>query len=190
MNNRGKKSRSRTPDRRVQKTRKLLSEALVALILEKGYEAVSIQDIIDRANVGRSTFYSHYENKEQLLLWGHDHFKKLILAEGDSRINFVDFYRHVAEHRQLALSVMTQGSSRVVIHYLNDILRRNILLMYAPAAGRGEADRPLFALRADAAAAALVQLLTSWLTQGLPFSAEKMAEESAALIERIVAPDS
>jgi AcrR family transcriptional regulator len=47
-------------DRRIQKTKKILSEALIALILEKGYEQVTVQDIIDKANVGRSTFYCHY----------------------------------------------------------------------------------------------------------------------------------
>jgi AcrR family transcriptional regulator len=46
---------TKAPDRRVQRTRKLLQEALIALVLEKGYEAVTVQDIIDRANVGRST---------------------------------------------------------------------------------------------------------------------------------------
>ena len=54
-------------DRRVQKTRKLLQDALVALILEKGFESVRIQDILDRANVGRSTFYVHFQNKRELL---------------------------------------------------------------------------------------------------------------------------
>ena len=51
-------------DRRVQKTRKILSQALVSLILEKGYDAITIQGIRDRANVGRSTFYAHVENKD------------------------------------------------------------------------------------------------------------------------------
>lgn len=46
---------TKRPDRRVLRTRKLLQEALIALVLEKGYEAVTVQDIIDRANVGRST---------------------------------------------------------------------------------------------------------------------------------------
>ena len=47
-------------DRRVQRTRHLLNEALMSLIMEKGYEAITVQDIIDRANLGRSTFYAHY----------------------------------------------------------------------------------------------------------------------------------
>jgi AcrR family transcriptional regulator len=54
-------------DRRVQKTRKLLLEALMELVAEKGYEAVTIREILDKANVGRSTFYAHFQDKDQLL---------------------------------------------------------------------------------------------------------------------------
>lgn len=54
-------------DRRVQKTRKLLQDALIKLVAEKGYESVPIQEILDEANVGRSTFYAHFQDKEQLL---------------------------------------------------------------------------------------------------------------------------
>jgi AcrR family transcriptional regulator len=54
-------------DRRVQKTRKLLQDALIELVAEKGYEAVSIREILDQANVGRSTFYAHFQDKDQLL---------------------------------------------------------------------------------------------------------------------------
>jgi AcrR family transcriptional regulator len=56
------------PDRRVQRTRQVLRQALIDLILEQGYDAVSIQDITDRADVGRATFYLHYNDKEDLLL--------------------------------------------------------------------------------------------------------------------------
>src|SRR5213083_3229079 len=58
---------AKPPDRRVQRTRKLLQDALVSLIMEKGYEAATVQDIIDRANVGRATFYAHFADKETLL---------------------------------------------------------------------------------------------------------------------------
>src|SRR5881409_3415747 len=53
-------------DRRVQRTRKLLQDALVSLMIEKGYEATTVQDIIDRADVGRATFYAHFADKETL----------------------------------------------------------------------------------------------------------------------------
>ena len=54
-------------DRRVQKTRKLLQDALIELVAEKGYESVTIREILDKANVGRSTFYAHFQDKDQLL---------------------------------------------------------------------------------------------------------------------------
>jgi len=54
-------------DRRVQKTRKLLQDALIDLVAEKSYESVSIREILESANVGRSTFYAHFQDKDQLL---------------------------------------------------------------------------------------------------------------------------
>ena len=54
-------------DRRVQKTCKLLQDALIELVAEKGYESVTIREILDKANVGRSTFYAHFQDKDQLL---------------------------------------------------------------------------------------------------------------------------
>jgi AcrR family transcriptional regulator len=56
------------PDRRVSKTRRALKEALTDLILDKGYEAVTVQDVIDHADVGRSTFYAHFIDKDDLLM--------------------------------------------------------------------------------------------------------------------------
>jgi AcrR family transcriptional regulator len=57
-------------DRRTARTQKALHGALMSLILRKGYEAITVQDIIDEADVGRSTFYSHYTGKEDLLRSG------------------------------------------------------------------------------------------------------------------------
>lgn len=55
-------------DRRIQRTRQALHAALLELIKEKGYDAISIEEITERANVGRATFYLHYKDKEDLLL--------------------------------------------------------------------------------------------------------------------------
>ena len=54
-------------DRRVQRTRELLLDALFALIVERGYERLTIQNLLDRAGVGRATFYAHFESKDELL---------------------------------------------------------------------------------------------------------------------------
>jgi AcrR family transcriptional regulator len=55
-------------DRRILRSKKALRDALVELIQEKGYDAVSVEEITQRANVGRATFYLHYKDKEELLL--------------------------------------------------------------------------------------------------------------------------
>jgi AcrR family transcriptional regulator len=64
-------------DRRIQKTRRLLQDSLIELVSEKGFESVTIQDIVDRANVGRSTFYTHFQDKNELLQSCFDQIGKL-----------------------------------------------------------------------------------------------------------------
>jgi AcrR family transcriptional regulator len=56
------------PDRRIARSRRALKEALTDLILEQGYESVTVQDVIDRADLGRSTFYAHFLDKDNLLM--------------------------------------------------------------------------------------------------------------------------
>ena len=60
-------TRPRT-DRRVNRTRRALKDALTDLILEKGYERVTVGDVLERADVGRSTFYAHFTDKDDLLM--------------------------------------------------------------------------------------------------------------------------
>lgn len=61
-------TRAKKPDERILRTRHKLSMALVELIQEKAIEAVTVQDVLDRASVGRSTFYLHFRDKNDLLL--------------------------------------------------------------------------------------------------------------------------
>jgi hypothetical protein len=63
----GERMKPKQRDRRVRRTHRLLHQALMSLVLEKKYEAVTVQDILDRADVGRSTFYTHFGDKDELL---------------------------------------------------------------------------------------------------------------------------
>ena len=62
-------------DRRVQRTRQALRNALLELIKEKGYDSISVEEITQRANLGRATFYLHYKDKEDLLV---DEFNEIV----------------------------------------------------------------------------------------------------------------
>ena len=55
-------------DRRIQRTDELLQKALIELTSERDYDTITIQDIIDHANVGRTTFYKHYNSKDELFM--------------------------------------------------------------------------------------------------------------------------
>jgi len=59
-------------DRRATRTRRSLHQALISLILRKGYDAITVQEIIDEADIGRATFYAHYRGKEDLLRGGFE----------------------------------------------------------------------------------------------------------------------
>jgi AcrR family transcriptional regulator len=87
-------------DRRVQKTRKLLQDALIELVAEKGYEAVSIREILERANVGRSTFYAHFQDKDQLL---HSILDRLNELFGQHKKQILDAAKNVGSSGNLDL---------------------------------------------------------------------------------------
>ncbi|RTM09235.1 MAG: TetR family transcriptional regulator [Hyphomicrobiales bacterium] len=75
----------RAIDRRVARTRATLQHALISLIPKKGYEAVTVEDICDAANVGRSTFYAHYTGKDDLKRRGLDEHLRALLAPRQKR---------------------------------------------------------------------------------------------------------
>ncbi len=74
-----------------------LHEALMALVVEMPYEAITVQQVLDRANVGRSTFYSHFQDKDELLMWGTEHMKAM-LAGAASPGDIIGFSRAMFEH--------------------------------------------------------------------------------------------
>src|SRR5260370_6895754 len=66
-------------DRRVARTKAVLQKGYLSLIVEKGYEATTVEDICEAANVGRSTFYAHYTSKDDLRRSGLEHLRRLLV---------------------------------------------------------------------------------------------------------------
>jgi AcrR family transcriptional regulator len=121
-------------DRRVKRTRQSLRGALVSLIQEKGFEALTVQDIIDRANVGRATFYAHFDNKDDLLVSGLDELRsdlrerqRQALAGGPAAEERTfafsrEMFVHAGEHREMFRSMMGKRSGAVVQRLLHRVL--------------------------------------------------------------------
>src|SRR5260370_26136189 len=77
-------------DRRIVRTRATLQHALNSLILKKHYEAITITDICDAANVGRSTFYDHYKSKDDLKRSGFERLRRLLVARQKEGLTSVE----------------------------------------------------------------------------------------------------
>ena len=126
-------------DRRVRRTRKLLHDAFLALVLEKGYEKTTIQDILDRADVGRSTFYVHFRDKEALLTASFDGMRDQLEHElaGIDASGPVDvtlpsalLYAHAYRNQQVYRALCGRQGGALVQRYLRrligDLLRKHL----------------------------------------------------------------
>jgi Transcriptional regulator C-terminal region/Bacterial regulatory proteins, tetR family len=179
-----------TIDRRIQKTKKILSEALIALILEKGYEQITVQDIIDKANVGRSTFYSHYEGKDQLLLAGPENlgvrfFETTPMQKGvkdNATPSFMPLFQHAEKNLALAKAMLGRKSGNIMFGHLQNRLSDMILEQFKSRFGKTKQDKVELRYCSTAAAAAVMGFLISWLEEDI----KAPAEDIAGLCERSV----
>src|SRR5687767_2197406 len=89
------------PDRRVRRTRRTLQEALTTLILDKSYERITIQDVLDRADVGRSTFYAHFRDKDDLLMACFDGVREELQREFAAEQSADALFLHAHRHRRI-----------------------------------------------------------------------------------------
>jgi AcrR family transcriptional regulator len=87
-------------DRRTRKTQSAIYSAFVSLIVERGYDAISVQQIIDEADVGRTTFYSHFRSKDDLLMFGFQRLRDDLQRQlDDVRLNEPwSFLEHLLQH--------------------------------------------------------------------------------------------
>ncbi len=111
----------KSPDRRVQRTRHALRDAMISLQAECGWDRISIQALCERANIGRSTFYQHFQNKEELLAAGFDDLRAWLRAQSPPAAASADtmsFVRglieHVYEQRKLFKATIGRSSGHIV----------------------------------------------------------------------------
>lgn len=174
-------------DRRIQRTKKALTEALIQLILENGYERVTVQDIIDKANVGRSTFYSHYESKEQLLFDGPNNLNVRMFDDigQPGEIEFLGLFNHIAENRTLAQSMLLKRGGCNMSDFFKDHLSVKIRKKYKSRFGRDGQSQKVLDFMANASASAVMSLLISWLEDEMSFSTNEMSVRCQKLVASI-----
>ena len=170
-------------DARVRRTRDALGDALVALMHEKPFESITVQDVLDRAHVGRSTFYSHYSDKDDLLMSDVDEFFERVSmglsARGDTsdRVFPVkEFFSHIAEAQQFLNALSSSGKLEANMelargHFARGIERRLSELPRGQAISENERGAIAFAH-----AGALLSLMKWWVDRGMKQSPAEMDE--------------
>ena len=174
-------SPTKPQDRRIRRTRKLLKEALVELILEKGYDDINVAEIIERADVGRTSFYTHFRSKEDLLLQNLDDLEHLFAPQEkkekeDSPGDFsLYMFQHLKQNWRLARLLLGNKKIPFVRNHVNNILRKYYIEEYRK---RFAGTRQSLQIEAAAVmkSGALLSLTLWWLAQKKPLSPEKMHE--------------
>src|ERR1041385_3710573 len=168
-------------DARVRRTRDALGDALVTLMQEKPFDTITVQDVLDRANVSRSTFYSHYSDKDDLLMSDAEEFFEAIsmaLSQHGDKSDRVfpvrEFFAHLADVQPFFKALVKSGKFQENMelargHFARGIERR---LSELPR-GRAIPASQLPAI-AFTHAGALLSLLAWWLDRGMRESPAEM----------------
>jgi AcrR family transcriptional regulator len=166
-------------DRRAARTRKALHQALMSLILRRGYEAITVQDIIDEADVGRSTFYAHYTGKEDLLRSGFQFLRaELTNAQraapaetNESRDEPLGFslalFEHASGYTDVYRALVGGRGGAVAVNEIRQILSQLVRKELSAARDDGAVSRELVV---QFIVGAFLTVLTWWLERkpGLP----------------------
>jgi len=173
-----------TTDRRVRRTRASLMDAFVALVLERGYQRVAVQDILDRADIGRSTFYSHYRDKESLLLSCFDGLNDELAAAlaamtsgetpPDPRMPASVLFEHAYRNRRMYRALCGRPGGTIVERHLHALVAGALRTHLAP--HLAAAGSPVSAdAMAEFYTSAMLGLLVWWVGQGFPRGPDHIA---------------
>jgi AcrR family transcriptional regulator len=157
------------------------------LIQEKRYEAITVQDICNRANVGRSTFYTHFQDKDDLLA---GNFQQVMESLGsqvewrDGRFIFpvAPLFRHVHKHHHLYKALASGGGFDVLLRAGQQQWRAHIETDLAPSLPQGRAPAIPLEVVTAYLAGALQTLLLWWLERKMPYPPERMDEMFQQLV--------
>ena len=191
-------------DRRVRRTHDLLRKALLSLLLEKAYDRITVQDILDRADVGRSTFYAHFRDKDELLRSGFGDVYAALEAERDLAESgtakksdllqpMLVIFQHVDAHRHLWRAMTKKGGADLVTRVLRESVTDLVEQHFRSQFKDLETDPLQLQATTQFVAGGCIGLLVWWLDNDAPKTAEEMHATFRAVaiqgVRRAVIPD-
>lgn len=176
-------------DRRVQRTHRLIVEALIELTTQKGFAAVTVQDIVQRAGINRATFYRHYQDKFDLL----DQYAQAVYALPDHAPDsgspmgaetrtipgVVRIFEHVREHAKFFRVMLGQNGDPAFVAKIRKYIQQRIRRSLPDAWLSDPASADVYVNYVSSGA---IGVLTWWLEQEMPYSPEQLA----AILSRFI----
>jgi len=185
-------------DRRQKKTREAIFKAFTELLSEKNYNQISVQDIIDRADVGRTTFYSHFETKDYLLsALCEELFDHIIdYAVGQTSVNthydgcvgpsavFLHLIYHLKNNDNNIIELLSCENNDLFLRYFKTNLQKLVRQQFVIGDGGAKTALPEDYL-VNHIASSFVETVSWWLSRGEKETPEQLTEYFLAAIEPI-----
>jgi AcrR family transcriptional regulator len=172
-------------DRRVNRTRRALTSALIELTLEKGYEAVTVRELAERADIGYATFFRHFPDKDALLADVLDGTLEELLQLIQPVVNDPErtatlVFDHVGRNRDLVRVLLR---TRNVSPLMPRIFALSAQIMLETLTPRADSPIPP-EIAAHHMIASFIELIEWWLDHATPYPPERMGRIVSALIVR------
>lgn len=185
-------------DRRQKKTREAIFGSFTRLLSQKNYNQISVQEIIDEANIGRTTFYAHFETKDYLLrdlceeLFGHiidtamglphGHYHYSCGSKADSV--FLHLLRHLQENDRNILELLSSQNNEIFLRYFKSNLKKLIRIQYADTGMLKNEKLPEDYL-VNHISSSFVETVDWWLSRQMKESPEQITEYFLSVIEPV-----
>lgn len=186
-------------DRRQQKTREAIFRAFSKLLSSKSYTKITVQEIIDEANIGRSTFYSHFETKDDLLremcidLFNHIFSDSLdtegthdfSIAAGNPNSMITHILYHLRDNKKNIMGILTSESGDLFLHFFKQYLNKLITRHLLKDVERKNSDVPDDFLL-NHISGSFVEMVQWWIKNNMKQSPEELAEYFLSVILPII----
>jgi hypothetical protein len=182
-------------DRRTRRTRQLLRDAFVALLKEKRYEDISVQDIIERADVGRSTFYVHYEGKEDLLVGrdgifvsnlAHQAAHGHVILNEENWLSMLVWFQHIQAQASILKVIARDPAMDIAFKTLYAIIHEDMEKRIAHFGSKLNHENIPTDMIVDYLTDTLMSLIRWWLKNNATLSPQEMDEKFQQLTRGIL----
>ena len=182
-------------DRRVRRTKKLLSQGLIELMQQKQVKDITVRELADLVDVNRGTFYLYYRDifdmLERLEEELFEQLNAVILAQGEpilthARPMLKDLFRIVAENKEICSVLLSDNGDIKFLQKLSDVIQEKLRMDWLNGYVENETE---FEYRYAFGALGFIGLLRTWLHRDCAESADDMAAFADSLIRQGIMTD-